>query len=462
MGDPYAKLPAGSAVTKFSVTAWNRMLDMLRWWLSQQAKSGSSGVSADTDVCIFDVKNDSGEDQDWLAPLGLDDIVITPDDNLDGFRHKPMLSGITPVIPDHRGKWAILLSPCPDGDIVKAAVSGVVPTRVYVNDFNDKACDVIEKKTVEGDSEADPPTEDEDCYLGSGSSGAQIIWWEASKESDNETIVWALVRLGSNGDDCVRIRLKGDLYPCDEADGVILTTSSGSGSGSNACSDCGDEVCTESDDVKVSDTIGVVAVLFKDEGYAPAGSVCYARKFPDTGKYEAISFGDGLCCESSSSSSPSSGSPSSSSASSSSPSGSASPSESSTSKSTAIVPASWSPTGYTALFVEESPEVRFDDIVTGTLTAAETYLPIDVRFIEVCEPGSLQVCGCVPDVPVLIGATVEGQAIRVRTVDASGPVRVVIRLTGIRKGFRGLRFPDRTRKQFEANERRLQQGRSYV
>ena len=33
------------------------------------------------------------------------------------------------------------------------------------------------------------------------------------------------------------------------------------------------------------------------------------------------------------------------------------------------------------------------------------------------------------------------------------PVRLVIRLTGIRKGFAGKRFPDRTREQFLANEK---------
>ena len=83
------------------------------------------------------------------------------------------------------------------------------------------------------------------------------------------------------------------------------------------------------------------------------------------------------------------------------------------------------------------------------------YLPIDPKFLEVCEANSVQVCGCVTDIPVLVGAVVEGDKIRVRFVEENPyqSVQVVIRLTGIRKGFRGLRFPDRTRTQFEANER---------
>ena len=124
-------------------------------------------------------------------------------------------------------------------------------------------------------------------------------------------------------------------------------------------------------------------------------------------------------------------------------------------KSTAIVPASWTDTGYTALYIAESPEVRFDDVMVVKIAKANTYVPIDPRFLEVCEAGSVQVCGCTPDIPVLIGAAVEGSKVHVRIAqsDPNQIVQVVIRLTGIRKGFRGLRFPDRTRAQFEANER---------
>jgi len=124
-------------------------------------------------------------------------------------------------------------------------------------------------------------------------------------------------------------------------------------------------------------------------------------------------------------------------------------------KSTAIVPASWTVTGYTALFIAESPEVRFDDVMVAKVAKANTYLPIDPRFLEVCAANSVQVCGCVPDVPVLVGAVVEGDKVRVQFAkeDPNQIVQVVIRLTGVRRGFLGHRFPDRTRAQFEANER---------
>jgi hypothetical protein len=109
------------------------------------------------------------------------------------------------------------------------------------------------------------------------------------------------------------------------------------------------------------------------------------------------------------------------------------------------------------LFVAECPDVRFDDVLSVSVSAPDTWVLIDFRFLEVCEPGSVQVCSCVPDVPVLVGAAVDGDRVRVRLGprDTADPVRLVIRLTGIRKGFRGQRFPDRTRDDFDANERFL-------
>jgi hypothetical protein len=119
------------------------------------------------------------------------------------------------------------------------------------------------------------------------------------------------------------------------------------------------------------------------------------------------------------------------------------------------VPASFAPTGYTALFVLEAPEVRFDDVIEAKVwQAGEPAVQIDPRFLEVCEPGSIRVCGTSCDWPVTIGVRVTGAAVRLRFQrKANRYVNVVIRLTGIRKGFSGLRLPDRTRAEFESNER---------
>ncbi len=124
-------------------------------------------------------------------------------------------------------------------------------------------------------------------------------------------------------------------------------------------------------------------------------------------------------------------------------------------KSTAIVPASWSKTGYVALFIHEMPEVRFDDVMVMTVPREGQWVSVDPRFLEVCERGTIEVCGISSDKPVVVGARVHTDRLRIAFAEQAPQyaVRLVIRLTGIRRGFAGKRFPERTREQFEANER---------
>lgn len=143
-------------------------------------------------------------------------------------------------------------------------------------------------------------------------------------------------------------------------------------------------------------------------------------------------------------------------------------------KSTAIVPASWPPGGYTALHVLETPDVRFNDLIASIpIHERETFVPIDPKYLEVCVPGSIVVIGAVPDLPVVVGASVVGGSVRIvlgppplarvisRWIRAlfvrvePDVVQIPIQLTAIRRGFLGHRFPDRTREQFDANERHI-------
>jgi len=173
-----------------------------------------------------------------------------------------------------------------DGQIADFAVSGVVPTRVYVNGADDQYCDIIEGET-DGDYT---------CYLGTGATGARILWRE-NAGSGAGTVVWAIVRLGNHEDDIVRCRLTEALYDCQEAQAVVLRTS-----------DPEDPPCDEGETITVTSPIGLVAgsnlaaIDEVDEWYMQAGFTVYVRKFGDTGKYEALAFGSDPCCEEESSS----------------------------------------------------------------------------------------------------------------------------------------------------------------
>jgi hypothetical protein len=190
----------------------------------------------------------------------------------------------------------------------------------------------------------------------------------------------------------------------------------------------------------------------------PAGSLVYAWWFADRNQWEPLAFGKSIC---------ESGSESPSESPSESESESPSQSESETSgsekstagseKSTAIVPASWTKGGYTAWHVEESPNVRFNDYTfAANLTAAETHVPIDLHYLEGCEPGTIKVFAS-PEAAVVFGASIVGNQIRVRMrfFNPSEPVAFNFHLTAIRRGFLGVRFPDKTRADFEANEQFL-------
>ncbi len=439
-GDPF----------RFPAAMYNALVDLLQ---RQQSPIPSAGRHIPSRRCsgIVDVYNNSTSDVYVGQILGIGGPLYTPTENENDFQYDPSLTGVEPNVENDKGRFAVAIEPIRADAIGKCAVSGVTPARVYVSNADDEFCDVIEAETVD----------DETVYLGTGGSGARILWREDAGDGEG-TIVWAIVRLGDNADGLRLARLTETLYSCDTAAAEWVdgdTEESGSGSGSGAAITIRDRCQLVDIWYRLDDALGGTLGLI-DPGTIGLRCLVWVTPATDgTNNWDAVAFGrecDGessVSSESESESSPSSesgSSLSSESGSESEPSGS----ESGSSKSTAVVRASWTKGGYTALFVEEAPEVRFDDVMEAVIRKTKTTIPIDPRFYEVCEPGSLRICGCVPDRPVLVGASVDGVNVTLRLPRARRKaVNVVVRLTGIRKGFAGMRFPERTRKQFEANER---------
>ena len=186
-----------------------------------------------------------------------------------------------------------------------------------------------------------------------------------------------------------------------------------------------------------------------------------------TGHRELVRPGIQVCSSSSSPSDDSGSQSSFSEASRSGDSESNSNSGSSDTKSTAIVKASWTPDGYTALFIEEAPEVRFNDVlIINGISKRFHRIEIDPRFTEVCEKGTIEAVGYTCDKPVSVGLSVsEGNLIiRSSTLWFKRPTKLVVRLSGIRKGYLGTRFPNRDGKQYIANKQFINQayGKNYI
>jgi hypothetical protein len=129
------------------------------------------------------------------------------------------------------------------------------------------------------------------------------------------------------------------------------------------------------------------------------------------------------------------------------------PSEGS-SKSSAIVPASWTPGGYAALFITEMPDVRFEEVMTYTGPQEYACVPIDPRYLEVCEVDTMAVVSACPDEPVVVGAKFCEDHVELKFADPAPDqvVTVTMRLTAIRKGFKHDRFTPRSERQFICNE----------
>jgi hypothetical protein len=127
------------------------------------------------------VKNNSGSDVDRFGVLGIDDILISPDDNLESFKDQDAFIGVTPTKASHTGLYVIAWEPIPKDAIGWAYAYGVCTVQVNID--------------LEGDDTADVANSDR-TQLESGPIGsAQILW----VESPGTGTKWAKVRIGNGG-----------------------------------------------------------------------------------------------------------------------------------------------------------------------------------------------------------------------------------------------------------------------
>ena len=105
---------------------------------------------------------------------------------------------------------------------------------------------------------------------------------------------------------------------------------------------------------------------------------------------------------------------------------------------------------FVALFCVESPQVRFEDVVRIPISTADTTHVVDKTFVDVCEPGSLEVVGVSSPTPALVGVDAIDNLLRVK-VSGDLPSHVTVKISGIRAGRAEVRFPMRTEEQMHKN-----------
>jgi hypothetical protein len=119
---------------------------------------------------------------DRFSVLGIDGVIISPDDNLDQFKSRIALTGVTPTA-DHVGKFAVLLESAADGQLVRAAIDGLT------------VCKVEATAPAPGsvDRFADIEASTTDHLVAKATGAARIIWRQAGTGA-----TWAVVRLGDS------------------------------------------------------------------------------------------------------------------------------------------------------------------------------------------------------------------------------------------------------------------------
>jgi len=175
------KLKSGALVTDISVSAYNDMLDMLRWWKQTQRTGAGSGPRGDYNRGVFNGRNDLEFSLDIFSVVGINGPLIAPTYNEQEFKNKSSLKLTVPETPAHDNKFAITLEPCPAGSICKVCVCGMVPVLLDVVNESDEFASIDDSVT---------------SNLITGGSGVPIIWKDAEGGENIAGLRWGLVLLG--------------------------------------------------------------------------------------------------------------------------------------------------------------------------------------------------------------------------------------------------------------------------
>ncbi len=116
-----------------TASAWNDLLDMRDAWRRSGTGFNVAPGEATSGECVIEVKNDTGEDLNRFACVGLNDVTVAPSDNADEFIERHVIIASTPST-QHATKFAILQEAIPAGEIGRAVICGKTIAIVNVVD----------------------------------------------------------------------------------------------------------------------------------------------------------------------------------------------------------------------------------------------------------------------------------------------------------------------------------------
>lgn len=178
-GDPFRKPRPGDPLA-IPAEAYGAFVDAaLAERRRQLGRTGGGAVGGPGfDGSVVLVKNASGADRGRFEVLGIDQPVILPSANPDGFKERVALSCVTPTADHAGGRFVVLLEPLAGGAVGRAVAAGVAVCQLSV--------------TAAGDTFADAEA-GVTATLKTAESGAASILW---KEPGTGTR-WAVVHVGA-------------------------------------------------------------------------------------------------------------------------------------------------------------------------------------------------------------------------------------------------------------------------
>ncbi len=163
---------------------FNTFIDAARDFQERQRSTQRDAQRDRLDSGIVLVRNESGADRERFDVLGIEGPIVERVDNEDAFKQRVALRGVIPSSP-HAGKFAILLEPGKDQDIVRACVAGVCVVRVFMNDEAHTFAEVEVGQAARLES-ADSGT-------------ARLLWVEPPGDRQDPQIAWTVARIGGGG-----------------------------------------------------------------------------------------------------------------------------------------------------------------------------------------------------------------------------------------------------------------------
>ncbi|HOI56569.1 MAG TPA: hypothetical protein PLP01_15070 [Phycisphaerae bacterium] len=176
MSNPFRPVTSGEPFRP-SARVWNVLMQ-----LAQAFDGGGMdatglaalGLSSPAPVVV---RNDSGADRDEFDVLGIDGALVLPSDGAmpaSQFKTSVAVKGVTPVDPDHLGRFVVLSGPVKAGAIGRGYVSGTFPVKLDVADADHQWAEIDDGST----------------RLKSCATGSAAILWKESGTGEK----WALVR----------------------------------------------------------------------------------------------------------------------------------------------------------------------------------------------------------------------------------------------------------------------------